>query len=206
MAEVICMYCVQDMHFLCGPDCKCDEAPVEEVSADDEDTEIFGVPKSRGAKIKVSEFKDQLSTGRKRAAMLYPLIDGMICEWAWQKNCGGGIYPILGCTGRPAKHIHHGPDKSVINNSPDNVSRVCHFCHNLWHAKNDPYFDQPRPENGKVWLPHKDDMPVHALSEREAADPLDIVEHEMALKRKIDMEHIKFQGISLSENADRIGS
>jgi hypothetical protein len=33
---------------------------------------------------------------------------------------------------------HHGPDYNTLNNDPTNVSRICHVCHNRWHAANDP--------------------------------------------------------------------
>src|SRR5687767_4378746 len=41
--------------------------------------------------------KDQQSTGRKRAARLYPLNPDASCEWRGLKNAGGGQFPIVGC-------------------------------------------------------------------------------------------------------------
>ena len=58
-----------------------------------------------------SSIKDLQSTGRKRAAELWPITDGMACEWKGLLNAGGGIEPIIGCIGNPATDRHHGPDK-----------------------------------------------------------------------------------------------
>jgi hypothetical protein len=112
-------------------------------------------------------YKDPISTGRKRAAELYPIAVGQICAWAWKKNCGGGIEPIFGCTGRPATNIHHGPDKSTFANEASNISVICTFCHNRWHVKNDKYYSEPRPANGGTWLPNppigKEIIPLEAI-------------------------------------------
>lgn len=108
--------------------------------------------------------KDQQSTGRKRAAELYPFLDAdgnrlkrgadeslfRDCEWAGQVSCGGGTAPIRGCglDGRPiGKGInrHHGPDKNTLNNEKGNVHRICPSCHNRWHAANDPDYDPNKP-------------------------------------------------------------
>lgn len=111
------------------------------------------------------EMRDPISTGRKRAARLYKLAPGQVCEWAWQKNVGGGIEPIFGCAGRPAVHIHHGPDKSTLNNERSNISLVCNFCHNRWHVANDKYYVEPRPADNSEWLPtlHGSDLVVQSL-------------------------------------------
>lgn len=75
----------------------------------------------------------------------------MKCEWAWQKNCGGGVTPIVGCPGYAAEAIHHGPDKNTMKNVKGNVHRICSECHNRWHGLNDPAYG-PRPtfEDGGV--------------------------------------------------------
>jgi hypothetical protein len=86
---------------------------------------------------------DQQSTGRKRAAKLYPLNSGDYCEWSGKSEQGGGKTPIAGCGLRPGSVIglqqcrHHGPDKNTLNNEAGNVHRICTPCHNEWHAKND---------------------------------------------------------------------
>lgn len=92
-----------------------------------------------------SNLKDQQSTGRKRAAELYPLDRERECEWRGRVNCGGGEVPILGCISGTQAARHHGPDKTVSNNNEGNVHRICHYCHNRWHAKNDPLYDWNNP-------------------------------------------------------------
>lgn len=97
-----------------------------------------------------SALKDQQSTGRKRAARMYPLDETVSCEWAGKKNCGGGKFPIVGCLGNLQQARHHGPDKNTLNNEGGNVHRICHSCHNRWHTLNDEGYDwtaiQPRHE------------------------------------------------------------
>lgn len=100
----------------------------------------------------LSQYKDPLSTGRKRAAQMYPIELGMVCEWAGLKYAGGGTTPIVGCIGRPASDRHHGPDKNTMNNAPGNVHRICDFCHNTWHALNDPDYGE-RPDHTQPFLP-----------------------------------------------------
>lgn len=101
-----------------------------------------------------SALKDQQSTGRKRAAKMYPLDRNAPCEWRKLSNCGGGVSPIVGCISGLQEARHHGPDKSVTNNEVGNVHRICHYCHYNWHAKNNEDYDwnstlvvthQPRP-------------------------------------------------------------
>tara|TARA_S200002703_G_scaffold36309_1_gene31427 strand:+ start:43 stop:630 length:588 start_codon:yes stop_codon:yes gene_type:complete len=112
-----------------------------------------------------SDITDITSTGRKRAAMMYPIFKNMTCEWAGLKFAGGGVEPIVGCAGniiQPTKgpdkgDRHHGPDKNVINNSPQNVHRICSKCHNRWHAKNNKYYgERPAPDEAYVPLPEYD--------------------------------------------------
>ena len=91
------------------------------------------------------EVKDILSTGRKRAAMLMPIMQGMFCDWAGLKWAGGGAHPIVGCKDTrlaPVKNnddlpegnysrgeLHHGPDKSVLNNAVGrNLHAICSSC------------------------------------------------------------------------------
>lgn len=112
---------------------------------------------------------DVKSTGRKRAAAIMPFLEGRVCDWAGLKFAGGGVIPILGCSGNTiteakktedarAKgadevgHRHHGPDKNVLNNSPGvNLHGVCTPCHNRWHALNDPFYaPEGRPDLANV--------------------------------------------------------
>jgi hypothetical protein len=122
---------------------------------------------------------DPISTGRKRAAALYKIAPGTECEWAWKKNAGGGIVPIMGCPGRGASHIHHGPDKSTLNNDRDNISIICSTCHVRWHDANDPHYPTPRPSDNSTWLPLGDT--IHRLDEMVTADKTEILLHEAAV-------------------------
>ena len=115
-----------------------------------------------------SDITDITSTGRKRAAMMYPIFKNLKCEWAGLKFAGGGVEPIIGCAGniiQPTKgpdkgDRHHGPDKNVINNAPDNVHRICSKCHNRWHAQNNKYYgDRPAPDEPYLPLPEYEWQP-----------------------------------------------
>ena len=95
-----------------------------------------------------ASLKDQQSTGRKRAAVLFPLDREASCEWAKaspENPKGGGKFPItFGCA-ELQKARHHGPDKNTLNNEEGNVHRICHFHHNNWHALNDPHYIPGKP-------------------------------------------------------------
>lgn len=144
-----CSPCLRRIHNKCHKDnCSCEckgkvdgkRLLSEQEYADDANISI-------GRNRKSDHFlKDQQSTGRKRAAKLYPLDRSAPCEWANQKEVGGGI-TIDGCGVRRntnpglQQSRHHGPDYSTLNNAPDNVHRICHSCHNTWHSINDPNKD-----------------------------------------------------------------
>lgn len=123
----------------------------------DKPDEVFGTEVGRPVS-KPGDIDDVLSTGRKRAAMLYPIFEGMVCEWAGLAAAGGGIKPIVGCRGnvlveeRGKYSRHHGPDKNVLENGPHNVHRICPTCHNRWHALNNEFYGT-RPEHGQPFLP-----------------------------------------------------
>ena len=87
------------------------------------------------------DIKDGSSTGRKRAAKLYPLEPNRPCEWRNLKYAGGGLYPIYGCEEGLQQHRHHH-DKDTLNNVPENVSRICTACHNTTHNNNDAFYRQ----------------------------------------------------------------
>lgn len=156
-----CWSCAVSLHEECfdmteldeGYKCCCANAPKQ-----DEETRSVGRPVSSP-----EDITDVLSAGRKRAAMLYPIYEGMTCEWAGLKNAGGGVEPIIGCAGNklsPKKggdgdlvqgDVHHGPDKNTLENSPGNAHRICAFCHHRWHAANDKYYGKrPTKEDGKI--------------------------------------------------------
>ena len=132
-----------------------------ESKEEEEDEEVRGslVEKrspTQGRLKRDATLKDQQSTGRKRAARMYPLAPEANCEWQGLANCGGGNYPIIGCVTGLQQSRHHGPDKSTSNNDEGNVHRICHRCHNRWHAANNKEYDwtstivkghNPRPQS-----------------------------------------------------------
>lgn len=172
-----CVNCASGMHeWFClyyeeGESCK------------DESSETFGA--ELAIEIVPTEEKvltDPVSAGRKRAAVMYKISAGQVCDWAWSKNCGGGIEPIVGCTGRPASNIHHGPCKSTLNNERDNISVICTYCHNRWHIANDKYYIEPRPIDNGSWLPIKfPDKEIIPLSARVKATKQEILLNEMMI-------------------------
>lgn len=111
------------------------------------------------------ELVDPESAGRKRAAAKVQ-IKNQKCEWTYLAKAGGGVKPIVGCVGYPASALHHGPDKSTLNNSrPEdvgdgehyNLHAICVWCHNRWHVSNDEFFGgngaSDRPEGNTTWVP-----------------------------------------------------
>jgi hypothetical protein len=139
-----CLNCSDGLHWECvnvtDGDCCCknkSEAPVAEEDDydDDEPRYVSRTYKREGT------LKDQQSTGRKRAAKLYPLNPDAPCEWQKLKFAGGGPKPIVGCIDGKQQARHHGPDKNTLNNDPGNVHRICHKCHNRWHTENDPLYE-----------------------------------------------------------------
>lgn len=109
----------------------------------------------------LTKYRDPVSTGRKEAAVKFPIKIGQKCEWAFQKDCGGGVVPIVGCVGYPATDIHHGPDKNTLRNVVGNVHRICANCHNRWHGANDPHYG-PRPPADQPFLPMEREWVDHA--------------------------------------------
>lgn len=99
-----------------------------------------------------SAITDVQSTGRKRAALAYPIEEGMICEWSNLKFAGGGVDPIVGCRENPARDRHHGPDKNTLNNTEGNVHRICSNCHGRWHTLNDEFYGE-RPPGTEPFIP-----------------------------------------------------
>jgi len=162
----VCPACIRGLHPSCkslllgNPKlCECSHSQTATTSSEDitdvstvnlfstDPPDIEKVVKGRKHKPDAA-LKDQQSTGRKRAAKLYPLDREATCEWAELDNCGGGT-TILGCgRRRDAKGEtipkgkqecrHHGPDYNTLNNDSGNVHRICHRCHNAWHTVNDP--------------------------------------------------------------------
>lgn len=122
---------------------------------------VLAVAEKIGYK-ELGEYKDPISTGRKRAANILPDESLGECEWAWLAKAGGGVVPIIGCDGKQATDRHHGPDKSTFNNTRPgegntNLHAICSFCHNAWHAANDPFYGangkEDRPADNSTWVP-----------------------------------------------------
>lgn len=161
-----CIECLRSFHVVCGVPCCCGTAvfisdatvssDADEESTtqsntnyDTSDSEAEWRVSSGGTRRgkRDASLKDQQSTGRKRAAQVLSLDREALCHWhdASPTNPkGGGLYPVVfGCQNTQVAR-HHGPDKNTLNNSEDNLSAICAFHHNNWHAKNDPEY---RPGN-----------------------------------------------------------
>lgn len=156
----VCGMCAAGLHSSCIGSCKCLEAnhnysysqtetEVDETQESD-DSSRHTSSRSTGRSVRSGKrdavLKDQQSTGRKRAARMYPLNLEAPCEWQGLANCGGGPHPIVGCRTGLQQARHHGPDKSVSNNDEGNVHRICHSCHYRWHAANDNDYDWNKTE------------------------------------------------------------
>lgn len=128
-----CIACVAECHYECYESsesgCCCPKTSLSITAG-----------KTGNASKADDEVTDPESTGRKRAAVLYPLSPGMACEWRGLKAACGGAAPIIGCVEGIATNRHHGPDKSTLNNESGNVHRICATCHNRWHTLNDPLY------------------------------------------------------------------
>ena len=153
ISDNFCLPCAAKDHYLCWHPlinkCCCynKEGPISESDTTAVEKSILG-----GYQKSPEAITDVTSTGRKRAAVMYPISDGMICEWATLKAAGGGVIPIIGCANSPATAIHHGPDKNTLNNTPNNVHRICADCHNRWHSANDIYYGE-RPSGTEPFIP-----------------------------------------------------
>lgn len=133
-----CIYCIRGIAGFCLGD-PCDGELISDIT----ETGMVIISDKEKAENKDASLLDPQSTGRKRAAQLFPLDREADCEWAQLEKAGGGKQPIIGCAKRhpfvagKQRSRHHGPDKNTLNNEPGNVHRICHECHNLWHALND---------------------------------------------------------------------
>lgn len=158
-----CWACICGLHEECY-----DTIPVDEMykccCLDVQKSDTIEMGREIGRPVSAPEdINDVLSAGRKRAAMLYPIYDGMICEWSGLKNAGGGVVPIIGCNGNKLSSkkggdgelvqgdVHHGPDKNTLENGAGNAHRICAFCHHRWHAANDKFYGKrPTRDDGKI--------------------------------------------------------
>jgi hypothetical protein len=120
--------------------------------------ESRGVGRPRHEKLSVE-------AGRRRAGLIAKIPKGYICEWARLEYAGGGIEPIIGCDGNTAEALHHGPDKSTINNEVGiNLHRICHNCHNRWHELNDSAYGE-RPVDNSTYEPVGDFLQHNRLDQ-----------------------------------------
>lgn len=152
-----CVSCGRGFHEECLTQCKkChpDEYKVERKEV----AENTGETSKSSRKSKVRDLKDEKSTGRKRAARLYPIDKDSPCEWLGLKNCGGGRRPIIGCLDGKQQERHHGPVKKTTRNEEGNVHRICEPCHVHWHELNDLIYDETEYNS----LPHD---PIPASTE-----------------------------------------
>lgn len=169
--DCLCIMGQANMGHVINESCKVAESPVAFISDPSEPTldevgDIINVSRGRGRPPKLDEdLVDPESAGRKRAAAKVK-VKNVKCEWTYLKHAGGGVNPIMGCIGYPASALHHGPDKSTLNNSrpedvgagePYNLHNICNFCHARWHVVNDEYFGSngalDRPKDNSTWVP-----------------------------------------------------
>ena len=155
----LCTFCFDPTEDSCCCDGLFDQEPV---------VSLFGPPPKRkssreinpaepfaGANRKSGDEIDALRAGRNRALRAIPELPE-ICTWANLKSAGGGIRPIIGCTGLPARERHHGPNKSTLDNEIGvNLHAICTKCHKRWHWWNDKYYDA-RPTDGTPFVPRAD--------------------------------------------------
>lgn len=192
---MVCVMCRQKLHASCREtSCDCSQASHEielDPSPTEESTEPNGderlsLGNRRSGNSGTRRYKrdavlkDQQSTGRKRAARLFPLDREASCEWSGMANCGGGLYPIVGCVTGLQESRHHGPDKSTSNNEVGNVHRICHRCHNRWHAANNAEYDwnsttvkshKPRPQTDEETIQARmDEFMFRARKEKKVKD------------------------------------
>lgn len=172
----------------------CNEIAQDEDPTLEQVTELIGESRGRGRPPKQDhELEDPISAGRKRAAAKVKIKAGTTCEWAFLKYAGGGVNPILGCTGYSASALHHGPDKSTLNNTrpedvgtsePYNLHAICVWCHNRWHVANDKSYGngvaEDRPLDNSEWVPD---------AEFKLHDP--VTEEEQVKVFMVEMERLK---------------
>jgi len=145
-----CFPCIRGLHGACketGCDCNHNEAAEPTVISSEPDADNTESDSTQSQRVRRNKpdaaVTDQQSTGRKRAAKLYPLDPNAPCEWLGKTGMGGGSKPQDGCPVADnclQQARHHGPDKNTLNNEPGNVHRIGHLCHNRWHAANDPTY------------------------------------------------------------------
>ena len=191
-----CAACGRNLHKECIKGCKkchpseSNDPIVAERSIDNDSTESSG---KQPRQPKKNNLRDPRSTGRKRAAELYPLDRDAPCEWRGQRNCGGGRRPIIGCYDGNQQHRHHGPVKRTTRNESGNVHRICDDCHVHWHELNDLIYDEADYNK----LPHD---PIEATTEELVQNKLDWISGEMAKKFELASSKNKSKNLETVDN------
>lgn len=162
-----CLECGRGFH----DECEHEECPVCEICNPNlvvaEESDPVEVNNKESHYDKHKKFQDPHSTGRHRAAQLFPFVcnmcghtkqqhgpgcdkcecDGFVrkpCEWRELKNCGGGENTIVGCGDGVQTDRHHGPIIDPLRNEIGNVHRLCAKCHQRWHLLNDEYYEDQK--------------------------------------------------------------
>jgi hypothetical protein len=138
-----CFSCGRGLHEECLQNpCCCNKEQQSSVPFSDAPVENENIETEKRGPGRPRKDEISVSAGRKRAAVEYAINNNQSCEWRGLANCGGGLYPIVGCiTGKQA-HRHHGPIKDTSHNESGNIHLICTPCHNLWHARNDESYDE----------------------------------------------------------------
>lgn len=146
----MCLSCAEGFPELCETDGQCskekpsaDSSSLLDILQGDGFSETEPKKKTRDSRRVKNDMnlKDPQSTGRHRAVAIHGKANPEEpCEWQGLANCGGGEFPILGCTEGVQENLHHGPDKNTLNNERENIHKVCSQCHNRWHTLNDPNY------------------------------------------------------------------
>lgn len=143
----LCIDCAEGFPELCqlgGCKREPEVTSLKDILASDVFSEPEPTKKVRDSRRKKNDMnlKDPQSTGRHRAVAIHGKADPEEpCEWRGLANCGGGHFPILGCDSGVQENLHHGPDKSTLNNERSNIHKICSQCHNRWHTMNDPDYE-----------------------------------------------------------------
>lgn len=164
---IICISCWRGMHGACNAlffddPCECDHAPMDAFGAVGPFKSQIGEalnldPEEPDSTKTTRRLKDDQavtdpqSTGRKRAAKLYPLRteDGnpIPCDLAGRTAPTLPTYykvQIDGCGIRQgsikanAQSRHHW-SYNTLDNERSNIGLLCHSCHNLIHSRNDEF-------------------------------------------------------------------
>jgi hypothetical protein len=164
MAE-ICIPCWKGLHGACNAlyfddQCSCDHKQTSTTQAavgsfkslignalnlDPEEPDTRSTTRAPRRQKDDQAVTDPQSTGRKRAAKLYPLRtetgDPIPCDLANKKSPTlPGYYKVQidGCGIRQGQSRHHW-SYNTLDNERSNIGLLCHSCHNLIHARNDEF-------------------------------------------------------------------